>query len=105
MCLSHVSVQMGSVWCRKLKDSSLIMYALFISWCSSVHTGIWYHSYDLHTSSFVRPMAGVQRASRDRGATSEVWVPEVWLSACEMIHIFVCKEKTVTNVLKMVAPL
>jgi hypothetical protein len=78
------------------------MCELFISWRSSVHTGIWYHSYVLCASSFVHRMAGVQKVSRRCGATSEVWVPEGWFSTCEMIHIFACKGKTVMIVSKMV---
>jgi hypothetical protein len=50
-------------------------------------------SYDLCSVSFVHPMAGVQKVSRDWGATSEVWVPEGWLSVCEMIYTFLCVRK------------
>jgi hypothetical protein len=84
----------------KRPQSILCMNCSFLGVPHSIQAyGIISMSYAVH-HLFI-PWQGPESFQR-LGATPEVWVPEGWLSICEMIYTFLCVRKKLTVVLKMV---
>jgi hypothetical protein len=103
VCLSHVSFQIGSIWCHKPKDTNLnyvwifhflvflVPYRHMVSFLCLMHCII--------CSSYGRDPESFQRSG------SHLWslgTRRVAQCMWNDIHIFVHKEETVTVVLKMV---